>query len=670
MLYFARNRPSAVSIRRELLSKMEDSREANEEKEKVYYPCKNLSEQSKGSPAEPGNMPSSDDEQDVHYCGRCKLSFTDLSDYFMHKANKACRDTNKSTLKEVVEKLPISLNNKFPEISKEQCCEGADGSSADNCKITKDDVVTVENTASLAKRVEVQFLDPLLDVEPTEVLNSTDGEKSSKPPKRHKRKNSHPKTTRKRKSSSSTTSPGIEKIKEAGDKKTTKSSDGSVSVHIPESQLVHLNSTSPTSSSSPAGVVVRKQGATSVFVPIYLNQPSKVYKCQRCPAVFKTLDEKEDHCKLHKKDFKCTLCSKSFFTISGFEQHRLAESHSHPCDECGKVFTSTVQLKKHKTTHSTDRPFACDQCDKTFCSAGNLRSHTRTVHATEKRHKCPECGKAFARKDKMKRHSLIHYPDTRPTFLCPFRSHTGCMKTFYREDKLKRHLFTHSKDKPFKCDQCNKGYARRDNLNDHMRIHTGNYTHICEICKKGFLGPHKLKKHMKSVHKQIEPNVESFVTSREHPPTMVPLDSHSLPLVTACESTSQSNTVATQSLGEEDPEALSPGVPLEDDAEAFDISVSESEAEGMSGDEEHQVNKAGPTPITSQSATSQAHDSATVPHMVASHGPVPRTRPVPRASAAPHTFMPPPLPIGLHASAEMMAFSQELFNIVCHQKIG
>ena len=71
------------------------------------------------------------------------------------------------------------MNNKFPEISKDQCCEGADGSSADNCKITKDDVVTVENTASLAKRVEVQFLDPLLDVEPTEVLNSTDGEKSS-----------------------------------------------------------------------------------------------------------------------------------------------------------------------------------------------------------------------------------------------------------------------------------------------------------------------------------------------------------------------------------------------------------------------------------------------------------------------------------------------------------
>lgn len=491
---------------------------------------------------------------------------------------------------------------------------------------------------------------------------------TGKPSKRHKRKNSHPKTTRKRKSSASTSSVSHEKTKEPRSKKSTVSCDGSVTVHIPESQLVHLNAGSSSSSATPQGVVVRKQGATSVFVPIYLNPPSKVYKCQRCPAVFKTLDEKEEHCKLHKKEYKCTLCSKSFYTASGFEQHRLNESHSHPCDDCGKVFTSIVQLKKHKTTHSTDRPFGCDQCEKAFCSSANLRSHKRTVHATEKRHKCPECGKAFARKDKMKRHSLIHYPDTRPTFTCPFRSHTGCMKTFYREDKLKRHLFTHSKDKPFKCNQCNKGYARRDNLNDHMRIHTGNYSHTCQICKKGFLGPHKLKKHMKSAHKESPPN--TLPAAPEHPPTMVPLPSGSLPLGTHTanamvppQPTSQTATSHTRSSANNEPEPSSPEVPSgDDDDEAFDISGSES-GDGRSSEEAEPVNKDRPTANASLPASSQTPSSASLP-LPASHGPLPRVRPVPRVSATPQPFIPPPLPPGLHATAELMAFTQELFNAV------
>lgn len=625
------------------------------------------------SPKETANATYSDDEEDVHYCGRCKLSFTNLSEYINHKANKVCRDTNKSTLTEVVDKLPINLN-KSPEKLKEQHSEGTDGTPA---KKTKGNETIGEGTSPATKRVEVQFLEPVVDAgsdsgataEDESTGGSTEhGEKSNKPSKRHKRKNSHPKTTRKRKSSSSISSPVNEKAKETRGKKSARPSEESITVHIPESQLVHLNSSS-TLSSTPSlpGVVVRKQGATSVFVPIYLNPPSKVYKCQRCPAVFQSLDEKEGHSKLHKKEFKCTLCSKSFYTASGFEQHRLNESHSHPCEECGKVFTGVVQLKKHKTTHSTDRPFSCDQCEKAFCSSANLRSHKRTVHATEKRHKCPECGKAFARKDKMKRHSLIHYPDTRPTFTCPFRSHTGCMKTFYREDKLKRHLFTHSKDKPFKCDQCNKGYARRDNLNDHMRIHTGNYSHTCTFCKKGFLGPHKLKKHMKSAHKRLnDPNLTPAMP--DHPPTMVPLNSSSRPVVTSTEPVAPiqplSQTLNTQSSADEEPGPSSPEDPsIDDEEEAFDLSGSESGDEGISGDEQPTVSKERLTTNTARPASSQTPGSASLSHP-ASHGPLPRMRPVPRVSATPQPFLPPPLPPGLHATAELMAFSQELFNVV------
>ena len=492
---------------------------------------------------------------------------------------------------------------------------------------------------------------------------------TGKPSKRHKRKNSHPKTTRKRKSSSSQTANQV-KGKEPRSKKSSTSTDEPVTVHIPESQLVHLTSGSAAApSSTPQGSVVRKQGATSVFVPIYLNPPSKVYKCQRCPAVFSAINEKEDHYKMHKKEFKCSLCSKSFFTASGFEQHKANESHAHPCDDCGKVFTSTIQLKKHKTTHSTDRPFACEQCEKSFCSSANLRSHARTVHATEKKHKCPECGKAFARRDKMKRHSLIHYPDTRPTFTCPFRSHTGCMKTFYRDDKLKRHLFTHSKDKPFKCEKCNKGYARRDNLNDHMRIHTGNYSHTCRLCDKGFLGPHKLKKHMRSAHR-ISFSLDG---ADNHPPTMVPLTSSTAPGTTIAErAMSAANVVASQSPQDDGPVPSSPEETSDvGDEDAFDGSGSES-ADQETSEEEGTVNEGGsetrePSAQRQAPPRNPATTSATpnpTPFTPASHGPLPRMRPVPRVSAAPQVFSPPPLPPGLQATAELMAFTQELFNVV------
>ena len=103
-----------------------------------------------------------DDEQDVHYCGRCKLSFTNLSEYIKHKANKVCRDTNKSTLTEVVDKLPINLN-KSPEKLNEQHSEGTNGTPADASKKTKDNETIGEGMSPATKRVEVQFLEPVVD---------------------------------------------------------------------------------------------------------------------------------------------------------------------------------------------------------------------------------------------------------------------------------------------------------------------------------------------------------------------------------------------------------------------------------------------------------------------------------------------------------------------------
>lgn len=286
-------------------------------------------------------------------------------------------------------------------------------------------------------------------------------------------------------------------------------------MHIPETQLVHISPAGASTATAAPSSARRKQvPATSVFVPIYVTNPPKTYRCHRCNAVFKTLEERQEHTRLHKPLYKCNDCSRRFFSPEALQTHQNTDSHQYPCEQCDKVLPSVAKLERHKVVHVTDKNFVCDICERCYRTEQNLRSHKYTVHAAEKKHKCSYCGKAFARKDKLTRHEYIHTPN-RPNFVCPFRAHTGCTRTFYREDKLKRHLFTHSKEKPYKCEQCGRGFARRDNLRDHTRTHTGVYTHMCHLCNKGFLAPNKLKKHLQSSHGVVVSEGNSLPTMTE-----------------------------------------------------------------------------------------------------------------------------------------------------------
>ena len=116
-----------------------------------------------------------DDDQDVHYCGRCKLSFTDLSEYIKHKANRLCHEIiNKSTLLDVVEKLPIDGNQSKGKPKK----TGSDAtdsiptdSSSQKTDVGKADAENTDESPT-AKRVEVQFLEPLVTGESEDAASS------------------------------------------------------------------------------------------------------------------------------------------------------------------------------------------------------------------------------------------------------------------------------------------------------------------------------------------------------------------------------------------------------------------------------------------------------------------------------------------------------------------
>ena len=87
------------------------------------------------------------------------MSFTDLSEYIKHKANKVCRDANKSTLTEVVNKLPISPSPS-PEKSKQKSTNATASPATNAGEKSQED--EEKSDSSSEKRVEVQFLEPLV----------------------------------------------------------------------------------------------------------------------------------------------------------------------------------------------------------------------------------------------------------------------------------------------------------------------------------------------------------------------------------------------------------------------------------------------------------------------------------------------------------------------------
>lgn len=119
-----------------------------------------------------------EDEQDVHYCGKCKLSFFAISEYVQHKINKVCRE-NKNTLRKVVEKLPIGVNYKTSGTWEDPCSKDTDGFLPDDKKTTMINVVMTPDVSSASRRVEVQFLEPLVGSELTKDLNIADEASSS-----------------------------------------------------------------------------------------------------------------------------------------------------------------------------------------------------------------------------------------------------------------------------------------------------------------------------------------------------------------------------------------------------------------------------------------------------------------------------------------------------------
>ncbi|XP_057575694.1 zinc finger and SCAN domain-containing protein 4-like [Hippopotamus amphibius kiboko] len=109
----------------------------------------------------------------------------------------------------------------------------------------------------------------------------------------------------------------------------------------------------------------------------------KVYKCEKCPKIFRYSSRLKVHRKRHNNE------------------------RTYICAECGKGFFQASDLRVHQRIHAKEKPFMCSRCEMAFSHKTNLRAHER-IHTGEKPYVCSLCQRRFRQSSTYHRHLRLH----------------------------------------------------------------------------------------------------------------------------------------------------------------------------------------------------------------------------------------------------------------------
>ncbi|XP_053571514.1 uncharacterized protein LOC128661265 [Bombina bombina] len=274
----------------------------------------------------------------------------------------------------------------------------------------------------------------------------------------------------------------------------------------------------------------------------------KPFICRECGKCFTLKSNLIYHERSHtgEKPFTCLTCGRSFTDKSNLKTHERIHTGEKPftCSTCGKSFTDKSNLKTHERSHTGEKPFTCTECGKCFTHKGSLKTHER-IHkgrnlshykhlyssypsfTTESIRMIPQTPKILDTNDYsqtlgisqmilkddgelagtgqqslctennlvIKQEEIIYeiiIPDNEP------HTHTEFSKHIKEEKSPQSNQMFHTKEKPFKCTECEKSFRWKSHLLEHYKIHTGEKPHTCTECGKCFTRMGNLKTHKKS----------------------------------------------------------------------------------------------------------------------------------------------------------------------------
>jgi KRAB domain-containing zinc finger protein len=258
------------------------------------------------------------------------------------------------------------------------------------------------------------------------------------------------------------------------------------------------------------------------------------YKCNTCEYSTNHKNHYTSHLNRHAglKAFSCNICGKAFTVKEDLQMHvkrvhMKIKATKYRCSECPYSTDMKTHFTNHRRTHTGEKPFKCNESESAFAVKHTLDRHMKSIHMQIKgsKYKCSECDYATDIKTHYTYHRRIHTKER------PFKCEQ-CDSYFTQKSSLNTHIkFVHRKIKPFRCDQCVAAFVRKHelvshtkfvhegisskyqcgvcdygtdmktNFTEHNRIHTGEKPFKCEQCQKTFSRKSHLARHKKTVHR-------------------------------------------------------------------------------------------------------------------------------------------------------------------------
>lgn len=231
----------------------------------------------------------------------------------------------------------------------------------------------------------------------------------------------------------------------------------------------------------------------------------KTHQCDKCDKLFTSVQYLKQHkINVHEdKNFKCDICCKLFSRKNRLTSHIKTHNRLFKCawDECYLSFDDKITYDKHICKHTNKGYYECSHCDKSFKKKSLLTRHIRR-HTGERPYNCDTCNESFADKSTLKVHIRTHTGEK--PYICGWKT---CKKTFVTSGKLKKHLNRHNNIRPFECNVCQKTFEDSSGLKRHSRTHTGEKPYNCDWdgCCDSFATLYGLKTHIIVHHTKERP---------------------------------------------------------------------------------------------------------------------------------------------------------------------